>query len=410
VSKLSRFFLVIIFLVIIGSSFSLAQAKSIDPNTPWKMHVIDNSLRGADGVRLADANGDGLVDVATGWEGSSKSRVYFHPGYKDVTKPWPNVTVGPAYSVEDAVFADLDGDGFYDIISSCEGSTRMVLIHWAPSDMKEYVNEKSWNTEFIPASAMLTGWMFCVPMDVDGANGIDLIAGGKTMKQTQGKLGWFEAPSDPRKVSDWNWHQIANVEWIMSIISYDMDYDGDMDIVVTDRYKDGFKWYENPGIGPAQKLLWKSHIIGNSGTALFMTIADLDGDGVDDVLIAAEGLVSWPRRLDKSGDKWKEYVIPLSSHVGLAKGIAVGDVDQDGKLDIVVTCWTATNKTGVFWMSYVDSLTSGIWNINEISGIKGSKFDLIQLFDIDGDGDLDVMTTEEAEGLGVIWYENPLIS
>ncbi|HBM76648.1 MAG TPA: VCBS repeat-containing protein, partial [Verrucomicrobiales bacterium] len=37
----------------------------------------------------------------------------------------------------------------------------------------------------------------------------------------------------------------------------------------------------------------------------------------------------------------------------------------------------------------------------------GSKFDLIELIDLDEDGDLDVVTCEELAGLGLIWYENP---
>ena len=35
---------------------------------PWPRHVIDDSSVGADGVRLADVNGDGLPDITTGWE------------------------------------------------------------------------------------------------------------------------------------------------------------------------------------------------------------------------------------------------------------------------------------------------------------------------------------------------------
>jgi hypothetical protein len=42
-----------------------------------------------------------------------------------------------------------------------------------------------------------------------------------------------------------------------------------------------------------------------------------------------------------------------------------------------------------------------------ISGPLGIKFDLVKLIDLDGDGDLDVLTCEESENLGVIWYENP---
>ena len=40
----------------------------VQPGEPWKRNTIDASSRGADGVRLADINGDGLLDIVTGWE------------------------------------------------------------------------------------------------------------------------------------------------------------------------------------------------------------------------------------------------------------------------------------------------------------------------------------------------------
>ena len=41
------------------------------------------------------------------------------------------------------------------------------------------------------------------------------------------------------------------------------------------------------------------------------------------------------------------------------------------------------------------------------------KYDNLQLVDIDGDSDLDIVTREEGEGIfysgdGVLWFENPL--
>ena len=70
---------------------------------PWLRHVIDDQSRGADGTRLADANGDGLIDIVTGWEQGGVTRVYLNPGPKLAKSRWPNVTVGPAQAVEDAV-------------------------------------------------------------------------------------------------------------------------------------------------------------------------------------------------------------------------------------------------------------------------------------------------------------------
>lgn len=96
----------------------------------WKRHVIDNSLKGADGVRFEDANGDGLHDIVTGWEQSGLVRIYFNPGKEQVKSKWKYVTVGLAPNVEDAVLVDLDGDGSKDVISSCEGNTMRVNVHW----------------------------------------------------------------------------------------------------------------------------------------------------------------------------------------------------------------------------------------------------------------------------------------
>ena len=82
---------------------------------PWSRHTIDNGSRGADGVRLADVNQDGLPDLVTPWEEGGIVRVYLHPGVKLVKQPWPSVTVGKVASPEDALFVDLSEDaGMFD--------------------------------------------------------------------------------------------------------------------------------------------------------------------------------------------------------------------------------------------------------------------------------------------------------
>jgi hypothetical protein len=42
-----------------------ASVLADDIDAPWKRHMIDDSSRGADGTRLGDADGDGLIDTKT---------------------------------------------------------------------------------------------------------------------------------------------------------------------------------------------------------------------------------------------------------------------------------------------------------------------------------------------------------
>ena len=97
--------------------------------TPWTMHTIDNGSEGADGVRLADMNGDGLPDIATGWEEGGSIRVYLNPGTEKAKAPWPQIVVGSVGSPEDAVMGDMDGDGAVDVVSCSEGKTEQIWFH-----------------------------------------------------------------------------------------------------------------------------------------------------------------------------------------------------------------------------------------------------------------------------------------
>jgi hypothetical protein len=68
-------------------------------------------------------------------------------------------------------------------------------------------------------------------------------------------------------------------------------------------------------------------------------------------------------------------------------------------------------KSGMAWFTPTSSRNGSKTKptFHDIAGPHGIKFDRIELLDLDMDGDLDVMTCEERENLGVVWYENPHI-
>jgi hypothetical protein len=378
-----------------------------DRGPAWVRHTIDNSSRGADGVRLADVNADRLPDIITGWEQGGLVRVYQNPGTKAARRPWPAVTIGKVAAPEDAVLADLDGDGRLDAVSCCEGRTNTMFLHWAPQ-RGEYLQSAAWQTEPLPASQGATSWMFCLPQQVDGRHGLDLVAGSKAKDAC---IGWFQAPADPRNAAAWTWHKLYQAGWIMSLVAADLDGDGDQDILATDRKGPdrGCLWLENPGPAAAAGA-WKQHRIGGGQReVMFLDYADLDRDGLLDVLVATrDGGVLWHRRPSRDASQWETTEIRMPENTGTGKAVRAGDLDLDGRLDLVVSCENAQGaKSGCFWISSGGSPAEPDWTAHEISGPEGVKYDLLELLDLDGDGDLDVLTCEEAANLGVFWYENP---
>ncbi len=382
---------------------------SIARSQEWKRHTIDDSSEGADGVRLADVNGDGLLDIVTGWEEGNQVRVYLNPGPSQAKQAWPAVTVGKVGSPEDAVFVDLDGDGAVDVVSCCEGRTRTVFVHWAPSDPEEYLNPEAWQTEAFPALENQEQWMYALPLQVDGKNGVDLVIGSKNEGAS---IGWLQAPENSRDLAAWKWHPLCDAGWVMSLVGFDMNGNGHTDILATDRKgaDRGVFWLENPGPGPEQTRPWTKHAIGGENReVMFLTLAHLDGDGRPDVLSATQGreLLGFLNEAS-AGDTWKPFSIPLPEHFGTGKGLAVGDINLDGRNDIAVSSENAGGKSGVIWLSRSGPLPEAEWKVHEVSGkTEGAKYDLVVLIDLDGDGDLDILTCEERDNLGVIWYENP---
>lgn len=374
----------------------------------WNRHTIDPSdpdagKKGADGVRIGDINGDGLPDIVTGWEEGDAIRVCLNPGPESSREIWPAITAGRAPHTEDAVFGDLNGDGRPDVISSSEGSTRTVFIHWAPGTDDDLADEALWETAAFPATEKQQRWMFCLPYDVDHDGDTDLFLGSKN---ENGSISWLENPGNTiaRDVEKWNLHRITDAAWIMTLKvlqSAGNDY-----LLASDRKG------SNSGIYLIQLLneppfFGKARLIAASGEeVMFLDVARLDDDDHLDIVASIKPnqtrifyqpvsiLAPW---VDSS------ELDPFSQDLyGTAKAVKVGDLSGDNIPDFVITCEKANGtKHGAFISNVFSEIT-------EVSGPEGVKFDRIELLDLDADGDLDIITCEESHHLGVFWYENPL--
>ncbi len=422
----------------LAASGAAMGASDIKGN-PWKYHVIDSGL-GADGARLLDVNGDGLLDIATGWEQGAVTRAYLNPGPAAAAKHWPFVTVGTTADAEDAVFADINGDGAYDVISASEGDTRALYVQFAPSNPADYLTDSAWaqvNFNGAVNAPVNNQYMFSVVNDLNGDGRPEIIAGGKNGSQ----IGYFTSASGTLlNPANWTYHKLRDVGWTMSLIQYDFDHDGDLDLLLSDRrvWKDpvnaqntqdlrGVYWLENPGrvaLAANPDTPWVEHTVGVTGReVMLIALGDINGDGLPD--IAAP--IGNPARevhlffaLDNTGLHYNEVVLNLEDKLGdgfgTGKALSIVDVNRDGKKDLVYTAEQAVgDKSGVVWLSYgTDPTNPNDWTVHQIAGVDGEKYDLAAIADLNGDGYPDVITTEEHNnseggdgGLGLIWYENP---
>lgn len=368
------------------------------PGAAWPRHTIDNTSRGADGVKLGDLNKDGLPDIVTGWEEGGVVRVYLNPGAAKAREAWPQITVGEVKNVEEAIFTDLDGDGELEVVSGTEGKTCTLYWHRRV--------DGAWTTQAFLVATNTQMWMQAVALDLDGQHGSDLLVASKNKGAA---VNWMQAPQKADDLQAWTLHKLRDAGWIMSLATQDMDGDGEVDAVFSDRKgeRTGVFWLENPG-GAANRehAAWKEHAIGGLGKqVMFADLGDVNGDGLVDVAVAVKP-VEIVVCLRHAEGGWREHVLKLeSANLGDAKAVKVADVNGDKLPDLLFTCENAKGKLeGIVWL---EQQRDGPWKQHTLGGPEGLKYDLMQTLDLDGDGDLDVITCEERDKLGVFWYENP---
>jgi hypothetical protein len=183
----------------------------------------------------------------------------------------------------------------------------------------------------------------------------------------------------------------------------DLDGDGDLDIVAAVGGENTIFWYENepPGTFSAPK---PANAVGEDSAVRSVALGDLDGDGHLDIAFANTGdaEVGWLEN-DPDGDEPDFSQHYLTDHPFTAPfWIEIGDVNHDGKGDLVATS-IATGR--VAWFRNTGNVADRFdLGADQAGGLQGATG--LELADVDGDGDLDfLVATRNLDR--VQWMENP---
>ncbi len=212
----------------------------------------------------------------------------------------------------------------------------------------------------------------CAIADINKDGKLDIVSGEN----------WYAAPAWKKtrfRSLGFNNNYIDN----FSDLALDVNGDGYPDIVSCTWFSRELSWWENPGKKPAA---WKQHMIEQGMNVEFAFLVDLDGDGKAREVLPQFGgpkaIIAWYEL--KNGQFVKHLVSDrMSGH-----GIGAGDVNGDGKIDVL-------GPKG--WYEAPDWKHHPDWDSKE-------PLSFLHVVDVNGDKRNDIVAGN-AHGYGLFWFE-----
>lgn len=184
-------------------------------------------------------------------------------------------------------------------------------------------------------------------------------------------------------------------------IPFDIDNDGDIDILTASAETYQLSWYKNlDGNGNFGN---ENIIDGTSAFYLSIDFVDIDTDGDKDILYLRNNprQVVWVENLDGAGNFGNVQVLLEEDFISSIISI---DMDNDGDQDLIA----AITDTFTGWITWYENLDGqGTFGEENLLIENWEEFFKIMMIDIDGDGLKDILAVGESYAPATIfWYKN----
>ena len=231
-------------------------------------------------------------------------------------------------------------------------------------------------------------------IDIDGDGDIDVLSASFV----DDKIAWYKNLDGQGNFSE----QLiitTSVDSPKSVFAEDLDGDGDMDVITTS-FNNGSPdvfWIENldgQGTFDVEKI-----ISDDANGAIAVHAADMDGDGDIDVLSAStdDNKIAWYENTDGLGSFGAQQII--TTNALNARTVYTADIDGDGDMDVISA---STTGDTVIWFKN-DGL--GNFGVEQIIANNINAVSSVFAEDIDGDGDFDVLSASGGDNK-ISWFEN----